>query len=150
MKKQLFWVLVALTVFVGFLVRNDKTSAQDMSGSVASLASATVLDDWTFENITISSAPGSSPVLTAGSRKADSGAQTTGSAFDGFHASSATVWSQPAGNGSPRSLSSNNWAVGDYLQFSFSTSGFSGISLTWDQVGNANGPRDFKVQYSLN
>src|SRR5437764_913050 len=106
MKKQLFWLLVILTIFAGFLIRKDTASAKDMSGGIgrtdiASVTSGTVLDGWSFDNITVSGSAGSSPVLTAGSAKADSGAQTTGSGFTGFHASSATVWSTPVGNGSP-------------------------------------------------
>ena len=151
MKKQLFWLLVILTIFAGFLIHRNVTSAQDMAGvNSPNAPTATVIDAWSFENIALSSSPGSSPVLTSGSAKADSGAQTSGSAFTGSHASSATVWSLPAGNGSAHSLSSNNWAIGDFIQFNFNTNGFTGISLTWDQVGSATGPRDFKVQYSVN
>src|SRR5205823_15131909 len=78
------------------------------------------------------------------------GVLAAGSSFTGLHASSLTVWSNPVGNGSAKSVSSDHWAVGDYYQFSFSTSGYSAISITWDQTGSNTGPRDFKVQYSTN
>lgn len=109
----------------------------------------TTLAKWTFEGVTVSSTAGTSPTITGGSAAADSGAQTAGSAVSGFHASASTVWSTPAGNGSARSLSSNNWAVGDYYQFMFRTSGYSGVRITWDHVSSSTGPRDFKVQYSI-
>ncbi len=48
----------------------------------------------------------------------------------------------------PVSFSSNNWSVGNYYQFSTSTAGFTGISVSWDQTGSATGPRDFKLAYS--
>jgi hypothetical protein len=123
-----------------------RTSAQAMS-EVPSSLTGSVLDGWGFEGVTTSNT-GSTPVVSAGSATADSGAQTAGSSFTGFHASSAAVWSNPAGNGSAKSLSSNGWAVGDYYQFTFSTTGDSHISITWDQTGSNTGPRDFKVQYS--
>ena len=86
----------------------------------------------------------------SGSAVADSGLLTTGSLFTALHASASTVWSNPAGNGSIKSISSNNWSEGDYYQFSFSTIGYGLLSITWDQTGSATGPRDFKVQYSTN
>ena len=109
-----------------------------------------VLAAWSFDGVTASATPGTSPVITVGSAAADSGVLTAGSSFTGLHASASTVWSNPAGNASAKSVSSNNWAVGDYYQFSFSTSGYGAISITWDQTGSATGPRDFKAQYSTN
>lgn len=109
----------------------------------------TLLARWTFENVSVATTPGTRPTITAGSATADSGALTAGSAFSGFHTSASTVWSTPVGNGSAKSLSSNTWVVGDYYQFTFGTSGYRGIRITWDHVSSSTGPRDFKVQYSL-
>src|ERR1051326_5658781 len=109
-----------------------------------------VLAGWSFDGVTVSATARQTPGITGGSSTADSGVLTAGSSFTGFHSSTATAWSTPAGNGSAKSISSNNWGVGDYYQFSFSTSGYSGISITWDQTGSSTGPRDFKVQYSTN
>jgi uncharacterized protein len=67
---------------------------------------------------------------------------------EGVHTSASTAWSTPVGNGSAYSFSSNNWSVGNYYQFSTSTAGFTGISVSWDQTGSATGPRDFKLAYS--
>jgi hypothetical protein len=68
----------------------------------------------------------------------------------GLHASALTDWSTPAGNGSTDSFSSNNWAVGDYWQFSFSTTGYTGLMVNFDQTGSNTGPRDFALAYSTN
>jgi hypothetical protein len=67
----------------------------------------------------------------------------------GVHQSAATTWTTPAGNGSANSFSSNNWAVGDFYEFSTSTLGFSGVSLSWDQASSNTGPRHFKLAYSF-
>ena len=112
-------------------------------------AAGTTLSSWGFEGATTTNA-GQVPSFSAGSGVADSGILTSGSAFTAFHTSASTVWSNPAGNGSAKSVSSNNWGIGDYYQFSFSTVGYSGISITWDQTGSSTGPKTFKVQYSTN
>jgi hypothetical protein len=98
-------------------------------------AHAAVMAQWTFET---------SVPTTAGPHAAEGG---TGSAL-GFHASASTVYSNPAGNGSLESFSSNFWAVGDYYQFTTNSTGFEGIAITFDQTGSNSGPRDFKLQYS--
>jgi len=72
-----------------------------------------------------------------------------GSAF-GAHVSTATVWSSPAGNGSPRSFSSNNWAVGDYYQFGVPTTGIQDIMVSFDQQASSTGPHVFNLLYSTN
>jgi hypothetical protein len=102
---------------------------------------AQTIATWTFET-TSGSITGSGTTLTG--IAADSG---TGTASQ-VHASSAT-YSSPAGNGSAHSLSANTWAVGDYTQFQLSTVGFSGLSLSYDQVSSGTGPRDFTLSYSL-
>jgi hypothetical protein len=101
----------------------------------ASMASAAVLAQWTFET-TIPT--------TAGPLTPESGSGT-GTAF---HASSATVYSNPSGNGSAESWSSTQWAVGDYWQFEVSTVGYENITLSWDQTSSNTGPRDFGLYYS--
>ena len=100
----------------------------------AAPASADILAEWTFET---------SPPTTAGPHAADSG---SGNAL-GFHAGSST-YSNPTGNGSTESFSSNTWAVGDYYQFSTSSVGYSGIEFSWDQAGSNTGPADFELSWS--
>ncbi len=98
-------------------------------------ADAGIITQWTFE--------GSVPA-TAGPHAAEVG---VGSA-SGVHASTAT-YSNPAGNGTSESFSSNNWAVGDYYQFSTSTIGFEDIVLTFAQTSSGTGPLDFKLAYQV-
>jgi hypothetical protein len=106
--------------------------------ALASVTSqATTLAGWTFET----SAP-----VTAGPVSAEIG---SGSA-SGLHASASAVYSSPTGNGSAKSYNSTYWAVGDYYQFSTSTTGWMNVSLSWDQTSSATGPRDFKLAYSTN
>jgi len=38
--------------------------------------------------------------------------------------------------------------VGDYYEFNTSTTGFVGVSVSWDQASSNTGPRDFKLAYS--
>jgi hypothetical protein len=103
----------------------------------------TVLSKWTFENMWVTGNV-TSATLTGLAPEFGSGTAS------GVHASSATVFSSPAGNGSVHSFSANTWAVGDYFQFQTSTLGYSGISLTWDQTSSSTGPRFFNLEYSLN
>ncbi|WP_207494313.1 T9SS type A sorting domain-containing protein [Aridibaculum aurantiacum] len=129
------------------------SSCKTLMMSAALLASASVFSQpiarWTFEGVTFSSTASQTPTLTAGTTTADEGTQPGGSAFTAFHSSASTVYSTPAGNGSAKSISSNNWAVGDYYQFQVNTTGFNGIAITFDQTGSNTGPREFKVQYSV-
>ena len=109
----------------------------------------TTIASWSFEGLGFSSTAATTPTLTGtGSFTADAGPQTANSSFTGNHASSSTVYSSPAGNYSVNSFSSNGWAVNDYYQFQVKTSGYSGISISFDATGSGTGPADFKVQYS--
>jgi MYXO-CTERM domain-containing protein len=96
--------------------------------------------------------PTAVPAATTGTNyvygAADAGDATAGTSLSAFHALAATTWSSPAGNGSTYSLSSNNWSVGDYYQISVSTTGFSDISLVWDQTRSSTGPSSFRVDMS--
>jgi hypothetical protein len=71
----------------------------------------------------------------------------TGSAF-GQHASAATVFSTPAGNGSIRSLSSNTWATGGNYEFRVPSTGFQDLQASFDQTRSGTGPNEFNFQYS--
>ncbi len=136
------------------ITRKILTTAILIPALATSIRGADVLVDWTFENPAVfplgngtttgTNVTGTSP----GTFVADSGVNATGSIATGFHASSSTVWSGPVGNGSSKSLSSTNWAVGDYYQFQLSTTGYDTINLIWDQVGSNTGPKDFQVSYS--
>ena len=106
-------------------------------------ARAATIVQWTFETNTPADLPNTAAI---GPIAADLG---TGQA-SGLHASASTDWTTPAGNGSSNSLSSNEWAIGDYYQFALSLTGFQDITLTWDQTRSNTGPATFDLAYSLN
>jgi hypothetical protein len=107
---------------------------------------------WSFESVTVNNT-GTTPNFGSTSRTADIGDLTTGSQLTGFHSLSST-WSCGVGgivgNGSNRSLHVTNWSVGDYFQFQLNTTYYDSLLLTVEQTSSATGPRDFKLQYSLN
>ena len=116
-------------------------------GSVLNLDHArasVILANWTFENYTASA----TPTATGPTLLAEAGLGAGVAVATGVHASSSAVWSTPAGNGSTKSFSVNNWAVGDYFQFRTSSSGYTGITLGWDQTGSSSGPTNFSLLYS--
>jgi hypothetical protein len=108
---------------------------------------------WSFESTTISNT-GTTPNFGSTSAVADIGDLTTGSKFTGFHSSNSTTWSCGfggiVGNSSSKSLHVTNWSVGDYFQFELSTTYYDSLLLTIEQTSSGTGPRDFKLQYSLN
>lgn len=108
-------------------------------------AQAVVITGWTFET-SLPALPTTTTAATISGIAAEVG---TGSA-SGVHASAATIYSSPAGNGSAESFNSNTWAVGDYYQFSSSTTGFQDITLSWDQTSSGTGPGEFKLAYQVN
>ena len=108
----------------------------------------TAISKWTFENITTTNS-GRDVVIT-GSALADQGVQTAGTLFSANHASSNTSWTNLTGNGSLKSVSSNNWAVGDYWQFKVNTLNYNNLAVSVEQTGSGTGPSTFKLQYSLN
>jgi hypothetical protein len=60
----------------------------------------------------------------------------------------ATVYSDPGGNGSVHALSSQNWAPGDYYMFTVPTTIISGIQISFDQTSSGTGPGAFSLLYS--
>jgi hypothetical protein len=95
----------------------------------------TTLAEWTFET---------SVPTTAGPFAPEVG---SGSAL-GYHASDATVFSNPVGNGSAESFSANTWSVGDYYQFQVNTIGFQDIIVSYDQTSSSTGPGRYNFSYS--
>lgn len=140
-------------VGVGFTII---TASQAGNGNYSAATAVTqtlfVMDciaKWTFDGIAVSnSTSANTPSLTSGSVVADTGVQTTGSSFTAFH-TNGSLWSTPSGNGSTYSLSANTWAANDYYQFVVNTSGYCNIALSYDQTGSNTGPKDFKLQYSI-
>lgn len=101
---------------------------------------ADTLANWTFET---------SVPATAGPHAAEAGINAASSFASGVHASGSTVYSNPAGNGSAESFSSTHWAIGDYYQFTTSTTGFGNLSFSWHQSRSATGPATFDLAWSI-
>ena len=112
--------------------------------ATASAASADVIAGWSMSTAVAAATTGTNYTYGA----ADLGALTSGTSLSGFHTASATTWSSPAGNGSTYSLSSNNWTTGDYYQVSMATTGYSDISVSWDQTRSSTGPSSFSLSMS--
>lgn len=108
--------------------------------AVVGAANADVLAGWNFDSTTVPTTASSDLAAIA----ADNGA---GSAT-AHHSLSTTVYSTPAGNGSAKSLSSTAWSAGDYYQFSLSSTGFTGLSVSLDQTGSNTGPSGFGLSVS--
>ncbi len=106
---------------------------------VSGFAQAATLALWTFE----ASVPASS-----GPHTAEAGEFATTSFATGSHVS--TTYSNPVGNGSTESFSSNNWSVGDYYQFQTSTLGYESISVSFHQTRSTTGPASFTLAWSVN
>ena len=105
---------------------------------------------WSFESTTISNT-GTTPNFGSTSAVADIGDLTTSSSITGFHSSSSTTWSSSlVGNGNSKSISATNWSINDYIQFQLNTTYYDSLLLTIEQTSSGTGPRDFKLQYSLN
>jgi MYXO-CTERM domain-containing protein len=114
------------------------------SALIASASAATVqIAGWSMTGVA---------AATTGSNythgAANLGTLTSSTSLSGFHAVAATTWSSPAGNGSTYSLSSNNWTSGDYFQVSMATTGYSDISVSWDQTRSGTGPSSFSLSMS--
>lgn len=114
------------------------------SAGVAASAHAVVLTSWSFQGLTSAfNFTAQSPTTPA----ASDGGLFSGLA-GGRHASASSVWSSPTGNGSTRSMSATQWAVGDYFSFTSSSLGYSNIKISWSQTSSNTGPRDFGLFYS--
>ncbi len=105
-----------------------------------SVARADVIASWTFEI--------SQPLKTDSATIAGILPEIGSGSASAVHASAATDYSNPVGNGSAESFSSNNWAVGDYYQFQVSTLGFANIMVTYDQTRSGTGPTTWDFEYS--
>jgi hypothetical protein len=114
---------------------------------VIQTAKADVIADWTFQTSASTNNIIGAGLITGPTQSgvlADIGTGTASAS----HATAATAWSSPSGNGSSNSWSANNWTLGDYYQFSASSAGFQNITISYDQVGSATGPGHFDFEYS--
>lgn len=111
------------------------------------LSGQNVLAKWTFQTGSPGGfgSPGTTPTPSGGFLTANEGSGTA----TALHASNSSLWFVADGNGSTAGFAATTWSVGDYFQFSTSSTGFSGINVRWDQISSADGPRDFTFSYSL-
>ncbi len=114
---------------------NDSNTATVTVHVLPVIAPPGVLAKWTFET---------SLPATAGPHAAEEG---SGDAT-GLHVLGGTVYSNPVGNGSGESFSSNFWSTGDYYQFETSSVGYTGVEITFDQTRSGTGPGTFDVDIS--
>lgn len=113
---------------------------------VAGLAScpAGTVAIWTFESPNI-------PPTTTGTTISGLLPSLGSGTASGVHASSATTFSSPVGNGSAHCLSGDYTLAGDYWQFQVSTVGFTDIHFSLDQIAGAMSmPTNCTFAYSLN
>ena len=108
-------------------------------------ASAAVIASWSMATAVPAATTGTSYNYGV----ADSGEFASGTMLSGTHSSASTAWSSPAGNGSTYALSSNAWNVGDYYQISLATTGYSAVSVAWDQTRSSTGPAGFQAVLSV-
>ena len=108
-------------------------------------ASAAVIASWSMTTAVPAATTGTSYNYGA----ADAGEFASGTMLSGTHSSASTAWSSPAGNGSTYALSSNAWNVGDYYQISLATTGYSAVSVAWDQTRSSTGPAGFEAVLSV-
>lgn len=105
--------------------------------ALAGTASARIdLALWTFET---------SIPANAGPHTAEAGLFAASSFASG---TTGGTYSNPVGNGSNESFSSNGWNTNEYYQFTTSTLGYQNISITWDQARSSTGPADFRIAFS--
>ena len=115
------------------------------SALTAPASAATVqIAGWSMSTAVAASTTGANYTYGA----ADLGVLTSGTSLSGHHTVAATTWTSPAGNGSTYSLSSNNWSSGDYFQLTMATTGYSDISVSWDQTRSSTGPSSFSLTMS--
>ena len=112
--------------------------------ATASAASADVIAGWSMPTAVT---PSTAATYSYGA--ANLGALLSGSMLSGTHSSASTAWSSPAGNGSTYALSSNAWNVGDYYQISLATTGYSAVSVAWEQTRSSTGPAGFEAVLSV-
>ena len=119
--------------------------AVGLMSMVVSSASADVIAGWGMPTAVAASTTGATYSYGA----ANLGALVSGSMLSGTHSNALTAWSSPAGNGTTYALSSNAWNVGDYYQISLATTGYSGVSVAWDQTRSSTGPAGFEAVLSV-
>lgn len=148
---------LATTVYVKFVPANGgaqngtithkslgaANAVVNASGTGVGASPLQTLALWTFET----SLPNSTGAVSA-NLQAEVGTQSSASIALGVHLSASTVYSNPAGNGSAESFSSNFWDANDYYQFATNSVGMADVKISWDQTRSGSGPSAFALYYS--
>lgn len=115
------------------------------SSTLVASASAALVAGWTITTAFPTGAGNvpTGPTYSVGA--ANDGLQTGGSELKSVHALAASTYTSPSGNGSLYGFSSNNWSTGDYYEARVSTTGYTDISISWDQTRSATGPITFDL-----
>jgi hypothetical protein len=89
--------------------------------------------------------------------RADSGAKKLQAGFElssthqlASSGATPTSYTAPAGNGSQYAFSSNVWKAGDFYQAKFDTTGYTGISFSFDMTRSSTGPATWIIEMSTN
>jgi hypothetical protein len=122
----------------------EGASDQAVYSSYTSIFTARILSNTSMIITNTVTATASYTGMSSPTVLADSGA---GSAY-GVHASASAVFSEPAGNGSPRSFNSTVWTTGDYYEFNIATVGFTNLLLSFDTYSTSAGPQAMSLLYS--
>lgn len=123
-------------------MRNVRTffAAALLQAALSAASFGATITQWTFET----SLPLATDSTTIGGLQAEVGVGSAG----GVHARLQTDWSNPVGNGSAESFSSNEWSVGDYYEFMSATTGFTDIMVSFAHISSSTGPANFRLDYS--
>src|SRR5690606_36653871 len=108
-----------------------------VSGLSASANDQADLAIWSFD---------SSSHTTAGPHAAEPGVFAATSFASG---NGGGVFSNPVGNGSFESFSSNGWEIGTFYQFTTAAIGYENLSFSWMQTRSGTGPDTFDLQLSI-
>lgn len=104
-------------------------------------AAQTTIAKWAFEVSLPAGAPGAGNWITNIAPEIGVG---TASAK---HATAAT-YGTSAGNGTAKAMTSANWSVNDFYQFAISATGFTNLTVSFDQLSSGTGPGRFTLNYS--
>jgi MYXO-CTERM domain-containing protein len=85
-----------------------------------------------------------------GDMKLQSGFELSSTHQLGSSGATPTSYTSPAGNGSAYAFSSNVWKAGDWYQAAFITTGYTGISFSFDMTRSSTGPATWVIELSTN
>ena len=85
-----------------------------------------------------------------GAKKLQSGFELSSTHQLASSGATPTSYTAPTGNGSTYAFSSNVWKAGDYYQAKFVTTGYSGISFSFDMTRSSTGPASWIIEMSTN